>query len=316
MLHVLLNDDITFQDASKETFLAKLEDVFSKLKTEGDSFLQFHTGICKSDDCENKGCKGFSFIGDKSKNYIDLIFSETEDDFTDIYYCHEFQTDDKSAEKDSSVPIEIKKDETLGFVPTIDYLLKSQNCALAIEELMNFEDQIIGTEIYLPWLQKHKGLFDSIELFESIFYVALNKFPNLYRRLQDLKDYLSFRSLAQKAVEDFGTIDKYDETSQLKWLVEYENLGSKLTLFMYDERSTKHRNNSAYFKIDFLKISSDDFGFIIKFKSIFEEHYWDMLEKYSVFTEEEGIEYRSAYPEHADDTILLSYSLRKRGIIE
>lgn len=315
MLHVLLNDDITFQDASKETFLSKLEVVFSKLKAEGDSCLQLHKGFCKSDACDNKGCKGFSFIGNKSNYYIDLIFTETEDDFTDIYYCHEFQTDDRSVEKECSVPIEIKKDETQGFVPTIDFLLVSQKCKTACDELLVLNKVPIGSEVYLKWLQKHQSLNDSLDFWYAIKYVELCIFNSLHRELTELRGFLAFSSEAKQAVEEFETINKNDEINLLKWLVDNEGLSSNFILFLYEEIDFEYHKNSEFFQINGLKIRTDDFAHIAKFKFYFDEHYWGMLEKYSVFTDEEAFNFCKKYPGRKDITAQLSYSLRKRGMI-
>ena len=39
MLDVLLDDDKTYQDARKEVFIEKIEEIFSKLKSNGDTRL-------------------------------------------------------------------------------------------------------------------------------------------------------------------------------------------------------------------------------------------------------------------------------------
>ncbi len=77
MLEIILDDSRTYQDATKETFLQKLHEVFIKFKSNNDESLIPYSGKCVSGEC-NKGCKGYSFVGNNSSNHTDFIFEETE----------------------------------------------------------------------------------------------------------------------------------------------------------------------------------------------------------------------------------------------
>ena len=84
MLEVLLDDNRTYQGASKEVFLKKISDAFHEFKSDGDTFLEAFNGVCTSNLCPNKGCKGYSFIGNMTNNHIDLIFEEEDEEIIEI----------------------------------------------------------------------------------------------------------------------------------------------------------------------------------------------------------------------------------------
>ena len=81
MLELLLEDSRPYNDVSKETILKKLDELFAEFKKAKDTELIAYPGKCASEDCTNKGCKGFSFVGNQSKKHIDLIVEEKENDW-------------------------------------------------------------------------------------------------------------------------------------------------------------------------------------------------------------------------------------------
>jgi hypothetical protein len=95
-LFTLLNDNFTFYNVSKKEFLENLEnEVFKKFKNNGDTFLSPFHGKCTSKSCDNKGCNGIAFVGNKSKAVINLVFIETLDEYSDIFDCFSFKTTHK-----------------------------------------------------------------------------------------------------------------------------------------------------------------------------------------------------------------------------
>lgn len=311
MLDVLLDDDKTYQDARKEVFLEKIEKIFSKLKSNGDTRLDSYKGFCNSDECSNKGCKGYAFVGNKSKSHIDLIFDETANDVNDIYDCVGFETIDKSIEKKNLLSIVVKRDEEANFKPSINYLIKSQKCNFACDELYRYKNKIINKDIYLPWLGYHNSLYKTFSL-PPIMDAQYGRFYWLYSRMDDLKDYLQSDESAKKAVTEFQSIKIGNETQLLAWLVKYEKTGHDLTLFMYNDIDFENPENKLFFMLEDLKISTSDFKYIAKFKFLFDTHYWSMLEIYSTFSEEEKNQYINQNSEMAEYISSLSYHLEKR----
>jgi hypothetical protein len=315
MLEVLLDDHKTYQDASKEVFIKKIEKVFSKLKAKGDTQLESYNGFCNSDECSNKGCQGYSFVGKISKNFIDLIFDEAGDDVNDIYDCHGFEILNKSIQRGNSLSIHIMRDEEADFKPDVEYLMEVQKCNSAYEELYQHLNNIINKEIYLPWLAKHFALYQSFPFPPFIEDSKMFRLYNLYSSIDDLKDYLQCDDSAKKAVTEFESIKNGNETQLLAWLVKYEKTGHDLTLFMYDDMDFAHPKAKPYFMVDDLRISTSDFKHIARFKFLFDEYYWDMLEKHSTFTEDEKQRYINQNSKMANYISSLSYHLEKRGII-
>ncbi len=90
MVSTLLDDHRLYQDLPKDRFIRKLGDLFWEFSQKGDFFLNSEPGECFG--C-SPGKKGFSFIGNKSKSYINLVFITGENDHIfDIYECDEFCT--------------------------------------------------------------------------------------------------------------------------------------------------------------------------------------------------------------------------------
>ncbi len=99
MVDMLLDDTLEYQEMRKDIFINKLNDVFIEFIEGGDTFLkttiQLDTtnGFCGSAVCSFK-CMGFSFVGNKSGNFIDLIFEIEEGKVLDIFECTYFKTKD------------------------------------------------------------------------------------------------------------------------------------------------------------------------------------------------------------------------------
>jgi hypothetical protein len=209
-----------------------------------------------------------------------LIFEELDNDVNDIYHCNGFKNNDISVETENLISIDIKNDEKADFKPSFDFLIKSQKCKLAYEELTQYQATIIDKDVYLVWLEKFYQLYKSFNPLQ-IPYVEFNKFYWLYYRINELKDFLETSDYANEAVKEFQTIEKSNEPQLLKWLIKYEKTADNLTLFLYEDLDIEYPEKSEYFEVDVLKINTSDFIHIAKFKFLFDEHYWIMLEKYT-----------------------------------
>ena len=89
MLDLLLDDSRTYQDFTKQVFLSKLGRAFEEFRRAGDSCLNIYRGKCCSAACGlNRG--GYSFVGNDSGYYMDLIIRVRKGIVQDIYECHSF----------------------------------------------------------------------------------------------------------------------------------------------------------------------------------------------------------------------------------
>jgi hypothetical protein len=89
-LYYLLDVERTYQDWQRNEFILKLERVMKKFEADGDTYLNAVQGACGG-SC-SKGQNGYLFIGNNSKNYMNLLFVEEELQLTDLYECSLFRT--------------------------------------------------------------------------------------------------------------------------------------------------------------------------------------------------------------------------------
>jgi hypothetical protein len=187
MLDVLLDESNTYQDVVKDVFIEKLDKVFTNFKDNGDTHLLAFKGVCVSKECGNTGCFGYSFIGNNSKQHIDLIFDEASDDVKDIFQCRALDRNDKSIEQNNELSFDINFDEVAGFKPSADFLILNQQCKLACDELLQYGDRMTDKDIYIPWLKKYYELNNSFDL-PPIFYRDQYNFHSLYSKISNLKE--------------------------------------------------------------------------------------------------------------------------------
>ena len=89
-LYLLLDVERTYQDWQRNEFILKLERVMEKFEADGDTYLNAVQGACGG-SC-SKGQNGYLFVGNNSKNYMNLLFVEEELQLTDLYECSLFRT--------------------------------------------------------------------------------------------------------------------------------------------------------------------------------------------------------------------------------
>lgn len=89
MIDSVLEPDRTYQDFEKHSFIQKLGSALNEFIQSGDTYLHCYPGHCNSKICNYK-CKGFSFIGNHSGNYFDLIVDVKDGIVQDMYECTDF----------------------------------------------------------------------------------------------------------------------------------------------------------------------------------------------------------------------------------
>lgn len=220
-----------------------------------------------------------------------------------------------TVKKESLLGIDIMNDERVDFKPSIDFLEKSKNCKSAYDELIQYQNVVIGKEVYLVWLEKFYHLKKSLNL-QAFNYVGFDKFYWLYNRIEELKNYLQSDNLTKEALKEFQTIEKNNEPKLLKWLVKYEKIGETLVmlLYLFEDTDFEKLEDNAFFKVDGLKIKTLDFKCLAKFRFLFDNHYWNMLEKYTTFTKEDITRHMNENNEMSNYITSLSYHLDKRDI--
>lgn len=105
MVSSVLEDTRTYQDFAKPLFIKKLDNALNKFIEAGDTYLNRYKGSCDSKSC-NYNCKGYSFIGNNSGNYFDLIIEVKDELVNDIYECLSFKCEDEGIHKNENILID------------------------------------------------------------------------------------------------------------------------------------------------------------------------------------------------------------------
>src|ERR1035437_5490041 len=90
MLEMVLDDGRTYDGARKDVFLKRLNELFNKFKKNNDKYLIPHNGKSIG-SCGHNGISGYAFVGNNSRNYLELIFEINGTDVIDIASCGYFK---------------------------------------------------------------------------------------------------------------------------------------------------------------------------------------------------------------------------------
>lgn len=170
-LEELLDDFRTYQDATKETFLTKLKEAFDFFKDKKETSLIPFAGYCNFQNCKfnpfcrgiecssSYGLKGLSFAGKVSRYKVDLIFTELDNNFKDVFYCRSFKIEDKNVNTYLDYRIEIKLDEKANLILSGDKLEMVNKWNSAYNEIVNHSIDVLSKETIINWLNVHAKLF-------------------------------------------------------------------------------------------------------------------------------------------------------------
>ena len=109
MVSNVLEASRTYQNFEKPLFIKKLDAALDEFIQAGDTYLNRYEGSCNSKSCNYK-CKGYSFVGNNSGNYFDLIIDVKDGVVNDIYECFSFDCENQGIEKNESIVLD-KSDE-------------------------------------------------------------------------------------------------------------------------------------------------------------------------------------------------------------
>jgi len=103
MIDDILDNEITYQDFRKPFFISKLQIAFETFKKNGDTELISKPGRCNNCNvCDS----GFSFIGNNTGDFIDLIIKTENGKILDLFECVEFLNQDETITKKERIHID------------------------------------------------------------------------------------------------------------------------------------------------------------------------------------------------------------------
>jgi hypothetical protein len=89
MIETLLDDELTYQDFPKSTFIQNFGVALDEFIQAGDKELFISNGFCSEFICNNQ-CSGYRFSSKASGLYFDLIIDIENGQVIDIYECSSF----------------------------------------------------------------------------------------------------------------------------------------------------------------------------------------------------------------------------------
>ena len=284
-LNLILDESLTYQDATKEMFLTKLKDIFDEFKKCNDT-LQSHSGKCGSKDCSNHNKNGMLFCGRNSGKHFNLIIEEDENDnIKDLYYCNVFKCnfENKVNKNGKSIEVVVYEDEKANFKPSSHYNYINTTSLKAISDLSDFKDETISKNELMDWLQKYSDFYGSMSIF-NFRYKNEHKFYKIYWRADDLKKYLILEEDCAKAMRLYVTLLDDNEMNLLKWLAEHEYLKDELMLFcpeFVDENTNRLQKVMVNQELN-ISINIDYLKNCIQFQDLIDKYYYVMFDKFKV----------------------------------
>jgi hypothetical protein len=316
-LRIHLKEEYSYQDSTKLIFLSKLEKVFNKFKSSGDTELLIYPGACAGKGCDNCDVKGYRFVGNNSKNYMDLLFEVAAGDIIDIIDCPHFETEVEILGLGTKADIYFDSDEHVTFRKTPEYLEKVVSATNAYSELVIDPPKQLNFKEIGNWLDKHSELnarLGSYEMFGPTF--KWTPFSRLYDELQVFKSYISdhLNELAQANIS-FNEI--VSEQNLIDCVLKYESI--------YDEASSdlqysfkKVGENYILNERDLILFSGEEFFQTLNFVEFYKIHYWELLSKYTTYTEDEisRLFNNSNSQTETSEILSLKFHLEKRKELE
>ena len=255
MLDVLLNDDQPYQDVSKDLFVAELKKYFWEMKSENYSVFDYKAckGVCQN--C-SKGKTGYSFVNSEGHSFMSMVFEESEDDFTDIYKCGSFCTENKEIEEEMT-GIFFYKDDEVTYVPSAKNILEEKRCESAFSELMREieSEGILSKKFYIPWTEKFGDLDDISEAFSGESYRYKSKVKKPLSTLKFYTKIVEKDRIAKKYWLEFLQIPIITKESIITWLIACDREFEYLKYGFADSTNFK----SGYFENSGLKIDLHEF---------------------------------------------------------
>lgn len=314
-LNSLLDDNLTYQDLTKDVFLEKLSELFIELK-EQDSHLVANKGFCSSVECSNNGKKGVMFCGNNSGKHFNFIFEQDNNGLvTELFHCNKFQCESENVvqENNKELFINIHEDVKANFTPYSDYSYKNNYALNALSELTTDKKLEITKDELIYWLDKNKEFYESLDWI-SKKYKNLSKFYDCYSHIDKINDFFNLEEVCFEAFKVYSKNDMSIEMQLLKWLVEHEELRHNLMLFhpnIINEKDLKSgkvnlfSNLNRYFNLDYLK-------YCIAVENIFDTLYYDKLNHYRI--EDEKLKNVTPFDDEFDNNSSLKYHLEKRNL--
>ena len=304
-----LKDEYTYQDTTKEIFLSKLETIFMSLINSGNTEFLIFPGVCTSNTCEDCCKKGYRFIGEYSRDYLDLIFEMDEENILDIFDCEDLQTEYVIECLGGKYNIFLDLDDLVTFHKTPEYWSKVYGAEAAFNEIITNPPMLLDFEEISNWLDKH-AMLNNLRIGNYDTFGAKLKwspFSKLYQACRDFKLYISAHLL--EFIQANISLKKIKNEDQLiEWIFQYETIYNEatfdLTCHIYRE-SINFRWDFTWGIVNPILFTGEDFLETCSFMESYRKHNDALLDKYNTLT---AAEYKEL---EKSQGFLISYSNKR-----
>jgi len=320
MLELILSDKVKNSEWDKQLFLKNIENTFWIFKQAGDTKLIPHKGFCKSYSCDNKGCSGYSFVGNNSHMHLDIIFDESKLEVQDIFDCRSLKTSLFTDELNLLIPIQSSDNYIDLSKSDINEIVDNYNtCFSLLDEIvqLNKKGSILKKDC-LNWVHKADLIKEYLPktkidnpAFDKLFGCV-----GIHTYLLKLILITKYDAEIENALEEYKQFKKSEELKLLLWLVKYQELNNIISEIYLLLNSTKTIKGNSSLIIHNIMIDSKGYENVIYFYIVFNKYYSRMLKKHNSFTEHDQIKFMSGDDELNDKYLSLKYHLKRKGIIE
>ena len=278
MLSLLLDDDKSYMDVLKETFIEKLDSKFNILNSQGiHEFSRVLKGYCGG-DCNN-GCGGYTFVTTDNQ-VLDLIFEEENNEIKDIYTCSKFVSEEEIADN-SKIYISFSDDVKSDYTPTSRHQALRLQIEVFFNEFDKFKNDVTDIEDFCNWNSKIEKFYNSIGSLERLNLKFTDGIFELMMSNSYIQEIITSHDFAKKAMQEFDDLDSSNESELIKWLLKYED--NKLDYGDYEKVENWEQNNLILHAMSkSIVIDCSKYVVSLQFSEIHPKHYWELFEKYKI----------------------------------
>jgi hypothetical protein len=265
-------------DVPKETFIAGLEKEFQRLKNQDiHQFSSVHSGHCGG-DCNN-GCGGYTFLTNNNQA-LDLLFVEENGEITDLYKCSIFNNDTPIKNK-SKIYLSFYDDEKTDYIPSERNKSLQNQIENIFYDLNKFKNNVTDIETFFKWSIQVENFYDSINIYERISLKFVKPISDLFHKNSYIQSLITFYPFANKAMKDFKSLDKLNESELIEWVLKYDD--NELSYGDYIKVNNWEQNNLIQHAFDnSIVLDCSKYAQSLQFSEIQPKHYWELFEKYKI----------------------------------
>ena len=306
----------------KESFLREIDRIFNSFKASGEAELIAYKCQCHEDIgvCRNCSQNSYIFIGNISRNFLRLNFTEENHYVKRIDKCYgahiEYIKYD-SDELNKSESLNFLIEDRVDFISTPQYESKLKAALTALEDLLPNGYREVEISEAKSWFGKYKYANDIIG--DWNFFLCnsrLTKFSKLYYRLTETINF----------IEEYGTEllhimnnkpNNDDEEKTINWLLGSESVYRKIPVLGLECSLYEYLPLQIHSQ-DVMALKAPLFYMIYEFEAFWRYNNQMLIRKYHSYSDKELSEMskNGTFSNEYGDLIFLSSHLKRRKELE